>query len=111
MQKELDTEPIYNKRYLKTKIKSSGDAATDFHDKEIRKISSNYICLAVILIDVALKTLENYHLEVFSKKHKYTNKQKNINKCITDDLETSDDSDEEYFCIIFKAQFISQNKY
>ena len=39
--KEFDSEPVYNKKCLKTKIKSYGDEATDFHYKEIPKFSSN----------------------------------------------------------------------
>ena len=35
MKAELESEPIYNKNFLKTKIKSYGDESTDFHDKEI----------------------------------------------------------------------------
>ena len=32
--KEFDNEPVYNKEYLKTKVKSHGDEVTDFYDKE-----------------------------------------------------------------------------
>ena len=32
---EFDSEPGYNKEFLKTKIKSRGDEATDFYDKKI----------------------------------------------------------------------------
>ena len=35
MKEELESEPIYNKKFLKTKIKSYSDESTDFHDKEI----------------------------------------------------------------------------
>ena len=31
--KEFDGEPVYNKEFLKTKIKSHGDEAQDFYDK------------------------------------------------------------------------------
>ena len=31
---EFDSEPAYNKEYLKTKMKSQGDEVTDFHDKK-----------------------------------------------------------------------------
>ena len=34
IKKEFDNEPVYNKEYLKTKIKSGGDEVTDFYDKE-----------------------------------------------------------------------------
>ena len=33
--KELDKEPICNKKVLKTKVKSYGDEATDFNDEEM----------------------------------------------------------------------------
>ena len=47
MKKEFNSEPIYNKKFLKTKIKYGAD----FNDKELPKVGSNNICLAVILID------------------------------------------------------------
>ena len=59
MKKEFDSKPIYSKTFLKTKIKSCSDEATDFHDKEMAKVGSNYICLAVLLIDIVLKKDED----------------------------------------------------
>ena len=35
IQKEFDCKPVYNKKVLKTKIKSHGDEVTHFYDKEI----------------------------------------------------------------------------
>ena len=35
IEKEFDNEPVYNKKCLKTKIKSCNDKDLDFHDKEI----------------------------------------------------------------------------
>ena len=61
MKKELDCEHIYNEIFLKTKIKSYGDHAKDFHDKEIPKVGSNYTCLEVQSIDFVLKKDEDYH--------------------------------------------------
>ena len=58
MKNKLDCEPIYNKKFLKTKIKYYGDADTDFCNKEISKVESNYTSLAVILIDVVLKKIK-----------------------------------------------------
>ena len=34
IKKEFDSEPVYSKEYLKTKIKSHGNEATDFYDKK-----------------------------------------------------------------------------
>ena len=34
IKKEFDSEPVYNKNYLKTKITSHGDEVTDFSEKK-----------------------------------------------------------------------------
>ena len=68
---EFDNKPVYNIFFfLKTKIKSHGDKVTDFYDK----IIPNYICVAVISIDSALKTDGNHYQQVFLKEFKYTKK-------------------------------------
>ena len=67
IKKEVDCKPIYNKKFLKTKITSYSDEATDFDDEEMPKVGSNYICLAVMLIDFVLKKEKNYYLEVLLK--------------------------------------------
>ena len=53
--KEFDSKPVYDKFFLKTKVKSSSDEVTDFFDKEIPKVDSNHACLAVINLDFALQ--------------------------------------------------------
>ena len=40
MKKEFGSEPIYNKKFLKTKTISYGDETADFH--EMPKVDSNY---------------------------------------------------------------------
>ena len=57
---EFDGEPVYNKEFLKTKIKSHGDEVADFYNKEVPKLDPNHTCLAVISLDSALKKDENY---------------------------------------------------
>ena len=59
---EFDSEPVYNKAFVKTKIKFYDDAVTDYYDKEILKVDSNHAFLAVIILDSALKKDENYYL-------------------------------------------------
>ena len=76
IKKELDSEPVYNKSFLKIKIKSHGDEITDFYNKEIPKVDSNYTCLAVISLDSALKKHENYCPRAFLKECKYIKKKK-----------------------------------
>ena len=41
---EFDSEPVYNKTFLKTKIKSHGDEVADFHDQDIPKMDFNHTC-------------------------------------------------------------------
>ena len=36
IKEEFDSEPVYNKSYLKTKIKSHGNEVRIFYDKKIR---------------------------------------------------------------------------
>ena len=65
IKKEFGSKPVYNKKFLKTKIKSYGDEDTYFHDKEVPKVGSNYKFLVVIGLDSALKKEENYYQKMF----------------------------------------------
>ena len=52
LKKEFDSEPVYNEKNLKAKIKSyNGKTNTNFHNNKIPKEVSQLICLSVILID------------------------------------------------------------
>ena len=74
--KEFGFKPIYNKKILKAKIRSFGNEATDFHDKEMAKVGSNYTCLALILIDFVFKKDKYYCLQVLLKECEYIEKEK-----------------------------------
>ena len=76
LKKEVDSKLVNNKKILNPEIKSYGDEATDFHDKDIPKMDSNHTRLAVINVDFALKKDENYYLKVFLKECKYIEKEK-----------------------------------
>ena len=43
--KEFDSKPVYNKTFLKTKIKSHGDEVTDFFEEQMPKVHSNHTSL------------------------------------------------------------------
>ena len=49
--KQFDSNPVYNNKFLKTKIKSHGDEITEFYDKKIPKVDFNHTCLAVMSLD------------------------------------------------------------
>ena len=47
--KKLHGESIHNSKYVKTKVKAfNGTVHTNFHDKEIWKENTHYVCLAII---------------------------------------------------------------
>ena len=94
IKKEFDSKPVYNKKFLKNKIKSHGDEVTDSYDNEIPKVYSNHTCLLVINLDSALNKDGNCYLQVFLKECKYI--EKKVIRHIIDDLKSSSgDSDEE----------------
>ena len=70
IKKEFDSEPAYNKEFLKTKPHS--DKVTNIYNKEISKVDSNHTCLAVIRSDSALNKGDNYYPQVFLKECKCT---------------------------------------
>ena len=60
-QKTFDSEPVCNKKVLRTKIKPHGDKITDFYDEEIPKVDYNHTRLAVISLHSALKKDKGYY--------------------------------------------------
>ena len=58
---------MYNKNYLKTKIKSHGNEVTDFYNKKIPKIDSNHTFLVVITLDSALKKWQLLSSSIFKR--------------------------------------------
>ena len=98
IKKEFDSEPVYNEKYLKAKIKSyNGKISTNFHDNKIPKEGSQLICLSVILINSVFRTGKNYYPRVFLEECKFVVKEKMIPKYIIDDTEISSNSDKENF--------------
>ena len=56
IKKLFDSEPLYNQKYLKTKVKSyDGKINTNFRNDKMPKEGSHCICLSVILIDSVFK--------------------------------------------------------
>ena len=96
LKRELDSKPVYNKKYLKAKTKYyNGRINTNFHNNKIPKEDSQYLCLSVILIDYPFRRDKNLHSQVFLDECKYVIKEKRIHNYIIDDTGISFDSDEE----------------
>ena len=92
IKKEFDSEPVYHKIFLKTKIKFHDDEVTDFYHKGIPKVDSNHTCIAVNSLDSALKKDDNYYPQVFLKECKYI--EKKVIRHINDNLRDFSYSDE-----------------
>ena len=78
---------------MKTKIKSHGNKGKDFYSKETSKLESNHTCLAVIILDSALKKNDNHCHQMFLKECKYI--EKNVVRYIHDSLSDFTSDDEE----------------
>ena len=94
LKKEFDSEPVYNEKYLKSKINScNGEINTNFHNNKIPKEGSQFTCLSVNLIDSVFRTGKNYYPQVFLEECKYFVIKKKMPEHINDDIEISSDSD------------------
>ena len=62
IKKEFYSKPVYNEKYLKTKIKSyDGNISANFHNNKIPKEGPQCICLSVILIDLVYRKDKKYY--------------------------------------------------
>ena len=91
--KRLDSEPVYNDKYIKTKISLY---SINFYDNKMLIEKKRYICLFVILLDSIFANLhKEYYSQIFLKECKYTVKNEEIMNNINEELEL-DESDDEY---------------
>ena len=66
IKKEFDSDPVYNEKYLKAKIKSyNRKINTNFHNNNISKEGSQYICLSVILNEFVFRKSKSIILKCF----------------------------------------------
>ena len=86
IRKEFVSKPVYNEKYLKANRKFyNGKINTNFHNNEIPRQGSQFICLSVILIDSVFRVGKNYY-QVLLGECKYVIKEKKIPKYIIDDI-------------------------
>ena len=66
IEKEFDSEPLCNEKYLKAEIKSyNGKINSNFHNNKIPKEGSQFISLSVILIDSVFRQVKTIILKYF----------------------------------------------
>ena len=98
IKKEFYSEPVYNEKYVSTKIKSyEGEINTILSEDLIPKKALNVIAyqyLSIILIDSVFRIDKNYYTQAFLEECKYAFKKKKMTKYITDDIEISSDEED-----------------
>ena len=66
LEKGFDNEPVYDSKYIRTKVKSyNGEINTNFYGNKIPEKGEYYACLSVILLDSVVevgKNIINKHL-------------------------------------------------
>ena len=94
IKKELNSEPVYNDKYIKTKIKIYNDKVyTNFQHNKIPKDNEYCACLSVILLDsIFVNSNKEYYPQIFLE-CKYIIKDRKIYK-INEDLKLNKSDDE-----------------
>ena len=96
LEKVSDSEPVYNDKYIKTRIKIYNNRVyTNFQYNEIPKDNEYYTFLSVILLDSFVKAGNDHYPQIFLEECKYAIKKKKIIKTINEELELGQ-SDDEY---------------
>ena len=99
IKKGLNSEPVYNDKYIKTKIKIYNDKVyTNFQHNKMPKDNEYCACLSVILLDsIFVNSNKEYYPQIFLEECKYAIKDRKIINTINEDLklnESDDESDE-----------------
>ena len=68
---DFDSEPVYNEKFLKSKMKSYGDEAICFRNNKISNAGFNHTFLAAITIDSIIKKLKLSFASVFNRMQTY----------------------------------------
>ena len=73
VQKEFNSEPVYNDKYIKTKTKICNDRVyTNFQINKIPKDNEYCACLFVILLDsIFVNSNKEYYHQIFLEECKY----------------------------------------
>ena len=94
--KELNSEPVYNDKYIKTKKKIYSDKVyTNFQHNKIQKDIKYCACLSVILLDsIFVNSNKEYYWQIFLEKCKYAKKDRKRINTINEDLKLNESDDE-----------------
>ena len=97
MKNKFDSVPVYDDKYLETKIKFFEEKLnTNFHDHKAPKEGSQYICLSVNLVDSIFRLGKKYYPQLFLKEFKYVIKESKMSKYIHEVIEICSGESNEY---------------
>ena len=69
--RKLHNKPIYDSKYIKTKIKTFNNVnITYFHNEKVPKENTRYDCVAIITVDSIMKMNKRYCPYVYLEKCK-----------------------------------------
>ena len=94
--KGFDSEPVYNAKYIKTKIKIYNNRVyTNFQYNKMSKDNEYCTCLSVILLgSIFVNSDKEYYPQIFLEECKYATKKKKTMNTINEKLELSESDDE-----------------
>ena len=98
--KKFDSEPVYNNKYINTKVKLyNNDIKTNFHDenniREVPKENCAYKCSSLIYLDSVIQTNKKYYPQTFLEECKYKFTNKKVKNLIISNFDSSSESDTE----------------
>ena len=100
--KKFDSDPVYNNKYINTKIRSyNNDIKTNFHDidnknNKLPEKNKPYKCMSLISLDSIIKINKKYYLQTLLQECVYKLiKRKVENIIININLDSSSESDNE----------------
>ena len=96
LKKDFNSEPVYNDKYIKTKVKVYNDRVnTNFQYNRISKDKEYCTCLSVILLhSIFVNSDKEYYPQIFLEECKYVIKNRKIINTINEDLELSESDDD-----------------
>ena len=102
--KKFDSDPVYNNKYINTKIRSyNNDIKTNFHDadnKNNKLLEKNkpYKCMSLISLDSIIKINKKYYPQTVLQECVYKLKNRKVENIITNiNLDSSSESDNESY--------------
>ena len=96
MKKCFDSEPVYNDKFIKTKVNISNNRVyVNFQYNKILKDNEYCACLSVILLDsIFVNSDKECYSQIFLEECKYAIKKKKIMNTINEELELNESDDE-----------------